>query len=121
MAKCKMCGAPIDMGVCKYCGTKEEINTSEGDSNAWTSVPQTDRRAFQEPDREETISEKNKLVAFLLAFFTGPFGLHNFYAGRALRGVLYIITGGFLFVGCIIDLVMIAMGKFKDGQGNYIK
>ena len=34
---------------------------------------------------------KQKLVAFLLAFFLGPLGVHNFYLGKTGMGVTQLI------------------------------
>ena len=34
---------------------------------------------------------RNKIVAALLSFFFGGFGLHKFYLGQATAGVLYLI------------------------------
>jgi len=36
-------------------------------------------------------SNKNKLVAILLAFFLGGFGIHKFYLGRTTAGVFYLL------------------------------
>lgn len=45
---------------------------------------------------------------------------HYFYVGRILRGILALCTCNFLFVGMIIDLIIIAAGKFKDKNGKYV-
>lgn len=34
---------------------------------------------------------KNKYIAFLLAFFLGGLGIHKFYLGKTLQGVIYIL------------------------------
>ena len=36
---------------------------------------------------------KNKWVAFLLCLFLGYLGIHKFYEGRILLGVVYLFTG----------------------------
>ena len=43
---------------------------------------------------------------FWLAGLLGFFGLHRFYMGRWISGTLWLLTGGFCFVGQLIDLVM---------------
>lgn len=35
--------------------------------------------------------EKNKIVAFLFAFFLGGFGIHKFYLGRIGWGIAYLL------------------------------
>ena len=63
------------------------------------------------------ISPKSKIVTLLLAIFLGFFGIHRFYAGKYISGVVYIFTYGIFYVGWIFDIIMIAMGKFKDKDG----
>ena len=72
------------------------------------------------PDRGEDASDKSKMVTFLLALFSGPLGLHNFYTGRWGRALFYMVTMGFLMFGWLYDLFMIATNKFKDANGDYI-
>lgn len=43
-------------------------------------------------------------VAYLLWFFFGILGIHQFYLGNTARGVLYLLTCGILFIGVIVDL-----------------
>lgn len=37
------------------------------------------------------IGEKNRIVAIVLAFFLGGFGVHKFYLGRIGWGVIYLL------------------------------
>ncbi|MBR5230638.1 MAG: TM2 domain-containing protein [Clostridia bacterium] len=48
---------------------------------------------------------KNKWVAFLLCLFLGFFGVHKFYEGKALLGILYLFTAGLFGIGWIIDCI----------------
>ena len=48
---------------------------------------------------------KNKWIAFLLCLFFGYLGLHKFYEGRILLGIVYIFTGGIFGIGIIVDLI----------------
>lgn len=50
---------------------------------------------------------KNKWVAFLLCVFLGYLGIHKFYEGRILLGLLYLFTGGLFTIGVIIDAVVL--------------
>lgn len=36
------------------------------------------------------------------------------------KGVLYMLTLGFLGVGCLIDLISIILGRFKDSDGKLL-
>ncbi|MDH5673781.1 MAG: TM2 domain-containing protein [Myxococcales bacterium] len=42
-------------------------------------------------------------VAWLLLTFLGVFGVHRFYLGRWLSGLLYLCTGGLLGLGVLYD------------------
>ncbi len=66
------------------------------------------------------MSEKSRLVVFLLCFFLGMFGVHRFYVGKIGTGVLMVITLGGLGIWALVDLIMIAIGSFSDKDGNKI-
>ncbi|TVZ41691.1 TM2 domain-containing protein [Alteromonadaceae bacterium 2753L.S.0a.02] len=64
-----------------------------------------------------TRSSKSLIVAALLAFFLGCFGIHRFYVGKWLTGILQILTLGGLGIWALIDFVLIVVGEFKDSEG----
>ncbi len=66
------------------------------------------------------ISPRKKSIAIILCLCLGFLGMHRFYAGKHISGILYIFTYGFYGIGIIFDLAMILTGKFKDGQGRII-
>ena len=45
-------------------------------------------------------------LLWLLGGF-GVLGLHRFYLGRWITGLLWLFTGGLFFIGAIVDLVLI--------------
>ena len=47
-------------------------------------------------------------------------GLHRFYAGKVFSGVLYLLTLGLFGVGQLIDVVLIALGEFRDAEGRLL-
>ncbi|MDE0573485.1 TM2 domain-containing protein [Demequina sp. B12] len=47
---------------------------------------------------------KSLAVAYLLWFFLGILGIHQFYMGKVGRGVLYLFTGAVFTIGWWVDL-----------------
>lgn len=42
-------------------------------------------------------------VAWILLTFLGVFGVHRFYLGKWVTGLLYLLTGGLFLVGIVYD------------------
>jgi TM2 domain-containing membrane protein YozV len=61
---------------------------------------------------------RNYIVTLLLAWFLGIFGIHRFYTGYILIGVIQLITGGGCGIWTLIDVISIAMNKYQDAEGN---
>ena len=51
--------------------------------------------------------QKNKWVSFFLCLLFGFLGIHKFYEGRILLGLLYLITCGLCGIGVVIDLIVL--------------
>ncbi len=65
-------------------------------------------------------SHMSALVLSLVFFFTGIAGLQRFYAGKVWTGILWLLTGGLLGIGQIVDIIFIICGRFTDKQGRVI-
>lgn len=70
---------------------------------------------------EVEVSKKSRLAALLLCWFLGEFGIHRFYVGKIGTGILWLFTFGLLGIGMIIDLIVIAIGDFKDKDGKVLR
>ena len=57
----------------------------------------------------QSISVKHSPIAYLLWFLGGfgVLGLHRFYLGRWVTGLLWFFTGGLFLIGAIVDLFLI--------------
>lgn len=42
-------------------------------------------------------------VAWVLLTFLGPLGIHRFYMGKWVTGIVYLLTGGLFLVGYVYD------------------
>lgn len=67
------------------------------------------------------MSDKKRLVAFILCWFLGTLGVHRFYVGKVGTGIAQIFTLGGLGIWTLVDLVMILVGSFKDKEGNKLE
>lgn len=63
-------------------------------------IPTMDREA----DLKFTSGPYSYDVSWLLLTFLGYLGIHRFYLGKWISGVLYFFTGGFFFIGYLYDL-----------------
>lgn len=62
-------------------------------------IPSMDRHA----DRKYKAGPVNYSIAWLLLTFLGVFGLHRFYMGKWITGILYLLTMGFFGIGVFYD------------------
>ena len=69
----------------------------------------------------ENKSPKSWLATTLLCFFLGIFGVHRFYVGKIGTGILWLLTGGLLGFGVLVDFIIILCGNFSDSDGLKIK
>lgn len=57
-----------------------------------------------EADHKYRAGKINYSVAWILLVFLGFFGVHRFYMGKWISGLLYFCTLGFLGIGYLYDL-----------------
>lgn len=62
-------------------------------------IPSMDRAA----DYRYVEGPTSYSVAWILLTFLGVFGVHRFYMGKWLTGLLWLLTGGLLLVGVLYD------------------
>lgn len=51
-----------------------------------------------------TGERKDLVISYVLLIVVGVFGVHQFYLGNIVRGLLYLVTLGFLGVMLVVDL-----------------
>ena len=70
---------------------------------------------------DESYSDKSRLGALLFCLLLGVFGAHRFYVGKTGTGILTIVTlGGGFGIWPLVDLILIAIGSFRDKEGRRV-
>ena len=62
-------------------------------------------------------------LTWLLLMFFGWLGLHRFYQGKILSGVVYLITGGLFGIGIVYDVLTLneqLSNAHREGLGQYL-
>ena len=100
---CQECGEVINIKaeLCPKCGVRQAGGTG---MNA-----------------EQKENQNKWLITLVLCWLVGVFGVHRFYTGHTMIGILQLITFGGCGIWTIIDLIIILMGNYKDADGNPIK
>ena len=63
-------------------------------------IPSMDRQA----DIRYRSGDIDHTVAWILLTFLGLFGIHRFYMGKWLTGIVYLLSGGIFGIGYLFDL-----------------
>ena len=63
-------------------------------------IPGMDRTA----DMRYTSGNKDYTLGWILLTFLGIFGVHRFYLGKWITGLVWLLTGGLLLLGLLYDL-----------------
>jgi TM2 domain-containing membrane protein YozV len=82
-----------NLAICPYCGSNQSLIIST--------------------------QQHNKLVTGLLAIFLGSFGVHKFYLGQTMQGILYLVfcwTGIPAVAGIIEGIMYISMNDMAFYQ-----
>lgn len=72
-------------------------------------------------EKSKTEKEKQMLMFLILCPLTGILGVHEFYKGNTILGIIKCVSEDFFMFGCFFDVGLLLMGKCKDKGGNYIK
>jgi TM2 domain-containing membrane protein YozV len=100
---CVECGEVIKINaeICPKCGVRQPY--------------------IQTAESEQQKEAQNKwLTTLLLCWFLGVFGVHRFYTGHTAIGVIQLLTLGGCGIWYLVDLIIIAIGNYKDADGNPI-
>ena len=87
-----------------------------------TSTPEVDLNLREQSlcNMEEEYSDVDWTTLLILSVLLGGLGVDRFFSGHIGLGVLKLITVGGCGIWAIIDIIMIATGKFRDGEGRLV-
>lgn len=100
-------------------GTEQPTSPNNTTGHETPTPPISDRPATnpatpQQPGTPEGENpDKNYLVALLISYFLGNFGIDRFYLGKVGTGIAKLVTFGGLGLWHLIDLLLVAFGKLK--------
>lgn len=114
---CKHCAAqiPADAVICTSCGRQVELLERQQPS------PQVQPQQIIINNANNNVNTNhvsaggvgrkaiNKTTALLLCAFLGWAGVHRFYEGRTMSGLLYLFTFGLGGIGWAIDFIAILL------------
>ena len=139
MQYCTVCGTEVNGNFCPKCGKAAYYSSSQYDNHSYTNQARSQRQGYA-PHQDSyysrnpyaqnysysragggPVSSKSRLAALLLCIFLGAIGVHHFYVGRVGYGILYIFTAGLFGIGCLVDLILIATGSYKDQYGFVVE
>ncbi len=68
-----------------------------------------------------SVQEKDPVVAFVLAWFLGPLGIHRAYLGTSTGTIIgYILTGGGCGIVALVDWIVLLIGLINDDISQYV-
>jgi hypothetical protein len=106
------------MGMTSSQGARKPVAFGAADTarNTNRSAPDPARLVLLEASLVH--EPRRRSTAFWLCLFLGWAGCHRFYVGKRGTGRLYLLTGGFFFLGVLVDLALILAGTFTDRFGR---
>jgi hypothetical protein len=128
---CKNCGKELTdtPEICLGCGARPLAGTSFCNACGAETNPMAEIcikcGARLGKTEERDISPKSRLAITLLCaipFVILPIhGIHRFYLGKIITGILMLVTFGGLWIWTIIDFIFAVTGNMKDKEGKPIK
>ena len=62
---------------------------------------------YRRAERRFTPGVKDYDLTWILLTFLGLFGVHRFYLGKWITGLIWLLTGGLFLIGCVVGLPLL--------------
>jgi TM2 domain-containing membrane protein YozV len=80
--------------------------------------PQYQQQQYGQPPYGNVQSQqKDWLTTLLLCIFLGWLGIHRFYTGHTVIGVIQLLTLGGCGIWVLVDFIMILTNSYRDSNG----
>jgi TM2 domain-containing membrane protein YozV len=100
--------------------TKDQISSHDTENRIIEGTELVEMQPDKQTEQADGFSDgDDQLVAVLLAYFTGIFGIHRFYLGYTAIGIIQLITLGGLGIWALVDFIRIITGDLKPNGKEY--
>src|SRR6266567_1545174 len=79
--------------------------------------PQYQQQYGQQQYSYAQSQQKDWLTTLLLCIFLGWLGIHRFYTGHTVIGVIQLLTLGGCGIWVLVDFIMILTNSYRDSNG----
>ncbi|HSW58274.1 MAG TPA: NINE protein [Dehalococcoidales bacterium] len=145
---CRVCGFKVnpELPLCPKCGSKvvpqtqSSVQLKKKPANLTARLKSASNKTPYQPTEEPagsaekqakssdgkaespvSVSPKSRTTVSVLAIcpgWLGIAGIHRFYLGRKLSGIIMLLTLGGLGIWSLVDFLITLMGKMKDKDGK---
>lgn len=105
--------------------TSSEVSSVLASKSTSASVQQEVVKAFATAKQSVQAKKagsgpgKSQIIALVLAILVGIIGVHRFYLGYPMEGVLQLLTAGGCGIWTLIDIIRIITGDLQPADGEY--
>jgi len=105
-------------GVIAHAAVAETLQKSD---KANFQATKSQKTQTTKAHKGQASGDKNWLVALLLCWFLGVIGIHRFYLGYTVIGIIQLLTLGGFGIWTLIDFIRIIIKDLQPKDGSYIE